>query len=446
MAGLRFRMDWPEPRYAAVDGSYIAFYELGDGPATFVATAGYFFPAHVCAEIPAVVEFLERVGSFARVLLFDHLGVGLSDPLPADRAPGVEAAANEVLAMIDAAGGRAHVWTYGVSGLLGPVSAALAPEKVQSVTVVSSTARVRAAADYTYGIPDDVYEGWVNTVGAHPHHGMEQQILPSGGDRDRDVIRSAGAQSASPSNNLRLKDLLVSFDARPYLANITCPVMVVHASDDAFLPIEGARDLADRIPNSRLEILDSDNHVLVVDKPTELADLVEDFLTGAPRGSDRRRVLATVVFTDVVSSTERATAMGDGPWRSLLDDFDSAVRTKVSQYGGRTLKFTGDGHLLTFDSPGAALRCARELQKVGAGRGLELRTGVHTGEVELMGDDVAGTAVVVAARVMSLAGAGEVLATSTVVDLVEGDDHAWDDRGEHVLKGIPRPKIVFALR
>jgi len=438
-------MEWPEPRYVLVAGSHLAVYELGDGPVTIVATPGYFFPAHLCAEIPAVVEFLERASAFARVLVFDHLGVGLSDPLPSDRATDVRSVAAELLAVVEDAGGTAQIWTYGVGGLTGLVAAALAPEMVQSVTVVSTNARVRPAADYPFGLSDEVYDSWINTVGANPHRGMEQVILPSGDDRDRDVIRRGGAQSASPANNLRLKDVLVGFDARPFLPDVRCPVMVVHAAGDTFLPVEGARDLAERLPDARLEVVDSDNHVLVVDRPTELADLVEDFLTGAPRSSDRRRVLATVVFTDVVSSTERATSMGDGPWRSLLDDFDSAVRAKVMQYGGTTVKFTGDGHLLTFDAPGAALRCARELQKVAGARGLQLRTGIHTGEVELLGDDVAGTAVVVAARVMSLAGTDEILATSTVVELVEGSDHKWDDRGEHVLKGIPRPKAVFAL-
>src|SRR6266545_7205998 len=399
----------PETRYARLGGDRIAYQVLGQGPPDLVFTMGSFSHVDVAWEDPQIALFLRRLASFSRLLRFDRRGTGASDPLPADPLPPWEAYAEELVAVLDAAGvERAALLTAGPEA--GPMAlffAGTRPDRTSALIIADATARYLAADDYPIGVPPDIAETVV--ARAEELWGTETNLRTSAPARagDERFLRwSARLQRAiaSPGVVRAYLQALLEVDVRPILPLIQAPTLVLHHTDFRFLPVAHGRYLAEHIPGARLVELPGDMP-LWWEQPDAVAELVEEFLVGARRSVEPTRVLATVLFTDIVGSTRRAAEQGDRRWRELLDTHDQLAGRLVDRWGGRLVKTTGDGVLATFEGPGRALGCVTALRDELAEISVQIRAGLHTGEVELRGDDVGGIAIHIAARIMAAAGA-----------------------------------------
>lgn len=437
----------PEPRYAHVDGDAIAWYEIGDGPETMVGSPGFFASVESTVESPGAVRLIERISAFRRLVLFDHRTTGLSDTMSATREPTVEDWVADVAAVMDATGRRSvDLFGMGVSVPAVIAAATMMPDRIQSLILIAGAPKIVAADDYPEGMPPAVFDGWRAAIeGAVDAPEMADRVLPSTVEDDRTFLRRAGQHGMRPRAARRLLSAVEQTDVRPLLPDVSCPTLLIHPEHDTFLSADCSRLMARRIPSNRLELLPTDDHVVAITRPDEVAALAETFLTGreVDRGDDRR--LLTVLCTDIVDSTRRATAVGDAAWRTAIARFEDGSRERIAAELGTVVKFTGDGHLATFERPGAAVRAGREVAEFADALDLPVRVGIHVGEVEITGDDVLGVAVVIATRVMAFGGAGEIHTTSTVVDLVDGGGHRWEPIGEHELKGIERPRALWRL-
>ncbi|MHB8329983.1 MAG: adenylate/guanylate cyclase domain-containing protein [Acidimicrobiales bacterium] len=429
-------------RYTRAGDVDVAYQVYGDGDVQVVVVPG----AASCVEmlwespLPETRRYLERWGAVATVAHFDKRGTGHSDRIIG--APSVEDRMEDIHAVMDAAGFD-HAAVYGISegGPLAVLFAATYPERTDALVLQGSFARITAAPDFPQGtqsaVVDEFFDRWsgpwgspeTNTVVmASPSHRGDEEYL-------RYLNRYERA-SASPATFRAILELVKEIDIRHVLPAVRCPTLVLHAAGDRIVPVQMGEYLAAHIPGARLLVYDSDDH-FPTDAVDEQLDAVEEFLTGHLGTAPTDRVLATVLFTDIVGSTERAASVGDAVWRGLLERHDSVVNREIERHRGRMVKGTGDGHLATFDSPARAIRCARACIEALRPVGIDLRTGLHTGEVELRGDDVAGIAVHLAARVAALAAPGEVLVSSAVPPLVVGSHIEFCDRGVHKLKGVP---------
>ena len=437
----------PEPRYAVVDGEAIAWYSIGDGPETIVGSPGFFASVESIVESPGANQLVERLSAFRRVVLFDHRTTGLSDTFAAPREPTVDDWVADVAAVIDATGcPSVDLFGIGVSVPAVIAAAAAVPERVGSLTLICGSPKVLGGDDFPPGMPPAMFTTWRAAVeGGLEGTEMADSVLPSTVEDDRTFLRRAGQRGLRPGAARRLLDVLERTDVRDDLPRISCRTLLIHAEHDTFIPAECSRYMASRIPSCQLELLATDDHVVVITMPAEVADLAERFLTGRSSGRAVERRLLAILFTDIVDSTRRASGMGDAAWRNAVATFDAGCRSRIEGNGGAAVKFTGDGHLTTFPNPGDAIRAGRELTAFADSLDLPVRVGLHVGEVEVIHADVLGVSVVVATRVMDLGGAGEILATSTVVDLVDGSGYQWEPLGEFVLKGIDRPRAVFRL-
>jgi class 3 adenylate cyclase len=439
----------PETRYARLHGDRIAYQVLGQGPPDLVFTMGSFSHVDVAWEDPQIALFLRRLASFSRLLRFDRRGTGASDPLPPDPLPPWEAYAEELDAVMDAVGmERAALLTAGPEA--GPMAlffAGTRPERTGALVIADATARYLVADDYPIGVAPEVAEAMVART--TEQWGTEANVQTGSPDRGRDerFLRwSARLQRAIASPRVVRAYLraLLEVDVRPILPLIQAPTLVLQHTDFAFLPVAHGRYLAEHIPGARLVEVPGDLPLLW-ELPDRVLEAVEEFLTGVDRPAVPTRVLATVLFTDIVGSTERAAELGDRRWRELLQVHDDLAGRLVDRWGGRLVKSTGDGVLATFDGPGRAVGCAAALREELRGIDIEIRAGLHVGEVEPRDGDVGGIAVHIAARVMAAAGPGEVLVSRTVRDLVAGSDTALEDRGDHHLKGVEGTWRLFAV-
>jgi len=439
----------PETRYARLGGDRIAYQVLGQGPPDLVFTMGSFSHVDVAWEDPQIALFLRRLASFSRLLRFDRRGTGASDPLPADPLPPWEAYAEELDAVMDAAGvERAALLTAGPEA--GPMAlffAGTRPARTGALILADATARYLAADDYPIGVPPEIAETVV--ARAEEYWGTETNIRTSAPARARDerFLRwSARLQRAiaSPGVVRAYLRALLEVDVRPILPLIQAPTLVLHHTGFRQLPVAHGRYLAEHIPGARLVEVPGDLPLLW-ELPDPVLEAVEEFLTGVDRPAVATRVLATVLFTDIVGSTERAAELGDRRWRELLQVHDDLAGRLVDRWGGRLVKTTGDGILATFDGPGRAVGCAAALRDELRGIDMRIRAGLHAGEVELRDGDVGGIAVHIAARVLATAGPGEVLVSRTVRDLVTGSDTVLEDRGAHPLKGVEGTWQLFAV-
>jgi class 3 adenylate cyclase len=439
----------PETRFARLHGDRIAYQVLGQGPPDLVFTMGSFSHVDVAWEDPQIALFLRRLASFSRLLRFDRRGTGASDPLPPDPLPPWEAYAEELDAVMDAAGmERAALLTAGPEA--GPMAlffAGTRPDRIGALVVADATARYLVADDYPIGVAPEAAEAMV--ARATEHWGTEENLHAQAPARARDerFLRwTARLQRAIASPRVVRAYLrsMLEVDMRPILPLIQAPTLVLQHTDFRFLPVSHGRYLAEHIPGARLLEVPGDLPLLW-ELPDPALEAVEEFLTGAGRPEASTRVLATVLFTDIVGSTERAAELGDRRWRELLQVHDDLAGRLVDRWGGRLVKTTGDGVLATFDGPGRAIRCATALREELRGIDIEVRAGLHTGEVELRDGDVGGIAVHIAARVMAAAGPGEVLVSRTVRDLVAGSDTVLEDRGDHRLKGVEGAWRLFAV-
>ncbi len=443
--------DLPETNYADADGVSIAYQVFGEGPLDLVYVSTFWGQIEHLWELPAAAHFLERLGAFARVMTLDKRGSGLSDRVHG--SPSVEERMDDVRAVMDAAGSeRAVLLGASEGGGMCATFAATYPERVSHLVIYGSAARWKSdSPDDEAGGVEEVawsmlFEYFRTAWGSGDMAGMIAPDLAS----DEQFIRwfaRLERLTATPNGAAELIRWNLEIDVRDILPTINAPTLVMHRRGDLLAPVTSGRYLSQQIPGARYVELDGDEHYPYVGDSDTVLDEIEEFVTGTRpvREQDIDRVLATVLFTDIVGSTERASELGDRRWRDLLQRHDELVRALVERFRGRAIKSTGDGFLATFDGPARGIRCARSIADEVRDLGIEIRAGLHTGEIELVGDDIAGVGVHIGARVGASAGPNEVLVSSTVKDLVAGSGIEFADRGEHELKGVPGEWRLFAV-
>jgi class 3 adenylate cyclase len=434
-------------RYAKSGDLHIAYQVAGEGPVDLLYVPTWIGQIEVIAEEPTIAAFLERLFCFARVISFDRRGSGLSDPWRG--VPTLEDQMDDVLAVMDAVGSeRAAVMGTLEGGPLAMTFAASHPERVNQLILYATFSRTRWAPDYDWVPDDETRNATVAEIVAQWGQGAIATGLAPSRAGDPAFQEWAGRierYSASPGTIRHILDFVGETDVRHVLPSIRVPTLVMHRRDDVALHVEHSRYLAKHIPGARYVELEGTESLFSVGDSEAVLGEIEEFLTGTRHGREPDRVLATVLFTDIVGSTERAAELGDSEWRRLLERHDVLVRREIDRHRGRYVKSTGDGALATFDGPARAVRAARSLAQALRGLGLEIRAGLHVGEVEVIGEDVGGLAVHIGARVMSHADAGEVLVSSTVKDLVVGSGIDFEERGAHELKGVPGEWRLFAV-
>jgi class 3 adenylate cyclase len=438
-----------ETRYARVaDDSYVAYQVLGEGPIDLVYTAGWFGHLEAQWDYPAMARFLERLASFSRLICFDRRGHGMSDPVDPDNIT-LEQWMEDVRVVMDAAGSdRAALLGAGEGGPMTILYAATYPERTTALTLVNTSAAMTRGPDAPWGMPEDVKEKVSNGVQrSYWDDDSAEYVLGPVVSDSREVaqLRRLFRYATSPGLAHRLIRASLNHDVRHVLPIIGVPTLVVHRAENRMRRVAGGRDLAEKIPGAKyVELPGVDEHPWTGNQD-EILDEIEEFLTGVRRVPEPDRVLATVLFTDVVSSTEHAATMGDRRWTALLDQHDAVVLRELDRHRGRKVNPTGDGILATFDGPARAVRCAQAICSAVSTLGIEARAGLHTGEVELRGDDIGGIAVHIGQRVSALAKPGEVLVSRTVTDLVAGSGLSFADRGTHELKGVPGSWPLYAV-
>jgi len=437
-------------RYARNGEISLAYQVLGEGPTTLLLVTGWVLPMEAIWEDPAYVRFVERLAASFRVILWDKRGTGLSDRVAVDRLPTLEERMDDIRAVLDAAGAeRAAIAGMSEGSVLAALFGAAHPERTRALVL---------------------YGGWGCTVGDEGYRGMP------GRERfeqfARDVQRSwddmgpflalwapthehdplvrewwtrALHRGASPASAVAWLRMLADFDIRGVVGAIHTPTLVLHRSGDRLIGVQNGRWLAAGIPGAEYVELAGDDHLWWLGDQDALLDEVERFLVGAAPAREPDRVLATVLFTDIVDSTQRAAELGDRRWRDLMARHEAIVRDRLARFRGREVKTLGDGFLSSFDGPARAIRCAASIRDALLGLGLEMRAGLHTGEVEVVDGDVHGIAVAIAARVAAIAAPGEVIVSRTVRDLVVGSGIAFEDRGIHDLRGVADDWQLYAL-
>jgi class 3 adenylate cyclase len=422
---------------------------VGDGPIDLVLVLGFATHLELLWEAPPFAHFFERLASFSRVILFDKRGTGLSDPVA--EAPTLEQRIDDVRAVMDAAGSeRAAMLGISEGGPMCVLFAATHPERATALVLYGAMARTTEAPDYPWASPADaLLESAAEFIapywGQRPE-GMIELFSPSLLDQPGVVEFNARLErsSASPAMMQQIFEMFLDIDVRDILPTIHVPTLVLHRRKDRVVNWRAGEYLAQQIPGARYVELDGIDHLPWAGDADSVLGEVEEFLTGARSVPEPDRVLATVMFTDIVGSTQRAADLGDARWRELLAAHHDSVRRELEHFRGREVKSLGDGYLATFDGPARAIRCGHEIAQAARSTDLEVRVGLHTGEVEVMDDDVGGIAVHIAARIGALAGAGEVLVSSTVKDLVAGSGIQFEDRGAKQLKGIEDEWRLFA--
>jgi class 3 adenylate cyclase len=446
----------PETQYAkTADGVHIAYQVVGAGPLDLVLVPLGGNHVELAWEVVAFARVFRRLASFSRLIRFDHRGTGMSDPLGLSEHPSIEARAEEMLAVLDAAGSeRAVVVANGSAGLMAIFFAASYPNRTASLVLDGCYARLARAPDYPWGVPGEVLEQAVARVndarlGGDAIEFAGLRYLAPHALEDAEFVaqyRRYYRYISSPAAARAESEMAVYGDVRPLLSAIQAPTLVLYRTGDRWVGKPHALYLSEHIPGAKLVELPGDDNVMFVGDSDSDLDEIEEFLTGARHAPVTDRVLATVLFTDIVGSTQRAAELGDRRWRDLLDAHDRAVRRQLERFRGREVNTAGDGFLASFDGPGRAIECACAIRDAVRALGIEVRAGLHTGEIEVRGDDVAGMAVHIGARVAALAGPSEVLVSGGVPPLVAGSGIAFNDRGEHELKGVPGTWKLFAVQ
>lgn len=433
-------MDVPEARYArAPDGTSIAYQVIGSGSADIVYSAGIFSNVEMMWEIPEWERFLRRLASFSRLVAFDMRGVGLSDRGP--ERPTIELQRDDITAVMDAVGVRdGIVFGHSRSASMALLFAATHPERTKALILYSPVAKSSTTPDFPHGMSADELTVYVDRMIREKGTGRILELwAPSVAADERFVKRWARFERlvASPSAFEELAKVLTEIDLRDVLPAIHVPTLVLHRDREAVNVTAQARDVAERIDAATYVELPGTDLLPFVGDADAVLDVIEEFVTGVRPALRSDRVLATVLFTDIVGSTEMATRLGDSAWKNLLAIHDERARSEIERSRGTYVASTGDGLLARFDGPARAVRCAQAISEAVRDLGIEIRAGCHTGEIELEEDDVRGIAVHIGARVTALAGANEVWISSTVKDLTAGSGLAFEDVGEHVLKGVP---------
>jgi class 3 adenylate cyclase len=440
----------PTTRYARSGEASIAYQVVGEGGLDLLFLTGWLTQLEQLWEAPANRRFLERLAAFCRLILFDSRGTGLSDRIL--NAYTVEQEAQDAIAVLDAAGSEhAALFTYAQGGLVGALLAADRPERIGALIMYASVARTSWAPDYDWAMTseerEELSERNMATWGEANSAAMSAWA-PSMAEDPALVAWFARMQrlAASPGEARIISRAMVDLDVRDALPRIRVPTLIMHRPNELVWDVRHSRYLAQHIPGARYVELEGTDSFPFVGDSDAIVEEVEEFLTGGRSGGEVSRGLLTVMFTDIVGATARAAELGDSRWRDLLAHHDGDVREELARFGGREVKTVGDGFLATFEGvPSRALRCALAITRAARTLGVEVRIGIHTGECELIGEDVGGMAVHIASRVNGLAGPGEVLVSGTVFGTVVGGPFTFEDRGFHELKGIPGRWPLFAL-
>ena len=443
----------PEVRYARNGDVAIAYTIVGDGPADLVYLSS-FNNLDIAWENPLYARFLRRLSSFARVIMIDRRGTGVSDRYSPDDLPALEDLVDDLAAVLDTVGSeRTALFGFSDTGTLCGMFAATRPERVSGLILYATAARGTQAPDYPWQWSEEEWHNYldrVRTGWGTREYAAESLLLfiPSlaGDERMLDWWERFQRHSASPSAQYANENLMREMDVRPLLPAISVPTLVLHRTKDAVEPVGAGRFLAGEIAGAEYVELPGVDHFPWAGDQDALIAEVERFVGRVWRDEQESydRLLATVLFTDIVDSTAQAATLGDRRWRDVREAHDRVLRAQLARFRGREIKTMGDGFLAIFDGPARAVRCARAMCDAVGRLGVELRAGLHTGEVELDGDDVAGIAVAIGARVGALADPGEALVSSTVKDLVVGSGLSFTDRGMHTLKGVPDSWHLYA--
>jgi len=441
----------PKTRYAkTADGVHVAYQVIGDGPFDLVEVGGFVSHLEFAWESPEYAHLLRRLANFARVICFDKRGTGMSDPVPVHALPTLEQRMDDFRAVLDAVGSeQAALFGESEGGQMAALFAATYPERTRALVTYGAYARLRSAPDYPPGMPDDYLEAFASEMEATWGEITERSVWAVNATRDprfRDWLGRWARNSASPGAAATLLRMDYEIDVRPVLPAIRVPTLVLHRVDDPLVGVDHARYLAAHIPGAKYVELPGDDRLVFAGDVDRLVDEIEEFLTGHPPEPDPDRILATLLFTDIVDSTRRASELGDQRWRQVLDRHDDIVRRELERFRGREVTATGEGFLAAFDGPARAVQCALAAAAAVRCLGLELRVGVHTGECEQRGVSLGGIAVHIAAGVAALAQAGQVLVSRTVTDLVAGSGLEFTDHGEHELEGVPGNWQLFAAQ
>jgi len=437
----------PIARYAKSGDVHIAYLVEGDAPLDLVWIPPWISQVEYLWAEDSLGRVIDRLTTFARVITFDRRGSGLSDPLSG--APTLEEQMDDVIAVMDAAGSeRAAIAGTLEGGPMAAVFAATHPDRVRALVLYATFARATRAPGYEW--PWTAEERQLHMDQAVEHWGeglVAGGVAPSQMD-NADFMEWAGRLerlAASAATIKRIFDLIGEIDVRDVLPSIRVPTLVMHRRGDSFINIEHSRYMAERIPDARFVELEGGDNMFSIGDSEGLLGEIEEFLTGERHQLESDRMLATVLFTDICGSTERAAQLGDRSWRYMLERHDALFRRALERHRGREVKRTGDGFLATFDGPARAIRCAADLTDSVGSIGIQIRAGLHTGELEVMDGDLGGLAVHIAARVMDQAGPSEVLVSSTVKDLVVGSGIDFEERGEHELRGVPGEWRLFSV-
>jgi pimeloyl-ACP methyl ester carboxylesterase len=429
-------------KYAKSGDVHIAYRIFGDGPRDIVLIPGTLSHVEVFWELAAQEYLLKRLTSFARVIVFDKRGQGLSDRVAEQT---LDERIGDVRAVMDAAGSkRATIYGWSEGGPMSLMFAATYPERTSSLVLYGTFASLRGMSQ------SEQFERWLGELSAHWGEGTLVALNAPSQAKNESFVNAIGRlerASASPASIVALLRANYDINVRHVLPSIHLPTLILHRKGDALVPVEEGRYLAEHIPGAKYVEIPGDDHTVTdLDTQDVIADNIEEFITGASHRPEPDRVLATVMFNDIVGSTERAAGLGDRQWRELLDNYHNAVRKELSAFRGRQVKTAGDGVLATFDGPARAIRCACSVREKVRSLGLQVRTGLHTGECEVMGDDIGGIAVHIGSRVANTAGSDEVLVPSTVKDLVAGSGLRFADKGTHSLKGVPGEWHLYAVQ
>jgi class 3 adenylate cyclase len=439
--------DIPETRYARNGDAHIAYQMFGEGPDLLLSMG---IPVSMDAwwDAPQPTRFLRRLATFSRVLILDRRGCGLSDPISPTNPLTLEQHMEDALAVLDDAGSeRAFVVGSDViGGQTCLLLAAAHPGRVTAAVVINSVARLAPSADYPPALragepPGSTNQEWLASDGI-------QYLTPSYIDDEvfRNWWKRSVQRSTSRGVTNAMRRVRDESDIRPVLETIRVPTLVLHRRDNRMFHVDHGRFLGQHIPGAKYVELDGADQIMFAGPQDDVLDEIEEFVTGSRQGPQIDRVLATVLFTDVVSSTEQTVRLGDRAWHDVLDQHDAMSKRQLERHRGRFLKATGDGILASFDGPARAILCARSIRDGVRQLGLDIRAGLHVGEVELRKEDVTGIAVNIARRVCDLGDSNEILVSRTVTDLVAGSGLEFDDRGEHELKGVPGRWQLYAVR
>ena len=439
----------PTTRYARSGSVSIAYQVVGDGPRDLVFVGGWVSHLESGWDEPLLARFRRRLASFSRLILFDKRGTGMSDRVPDANLPTLEQRMDDVRAVMDAAGSeRAALFGQSEGASMAILFAATYPERTTAVVTFGAFASRIRHPDYPWAPTTEERQRFYELIERDWGGEMDMtELAPSMAHDDgfRRRLSTLLRLSASPGAALALARMNTEIDVRGILSAIRVPTLIMHRTGDRDANIEEGRYIAARIPGAKFLELPGPDHLPWVGDQAEVVDEIEEFLTGIRPAPEPDRVLSTVLITDIVGSTERASSLGDSAWRDVLEQHHASVRRELAHFRGQEIATTGDGFLATFDGPARAVRCAVAIRDRMHESGLEVRAGVHTGECERMGDNIGGLAVHIGSRVAGLASPGEVLASSTVKDLVSGSGIVFEDRGAHSLKGIPGEWHVFRV-